>query len=461
MNVVVICLDTFRADLIHHLGATAMQTPNLDALAREGVWFDHAFAEALPTIPARRSLFTGMRGFPWRWDIDTTGSAPGAPATAGWHAIPPHQLTLAERLCRAGHATGLMADIYHMFKPTMNFTRGFMSWRFARGQEADPYRLGSLAELHLERYTRKPGPPSLVLRQFLWNIKDRQREEDFTVAQCVQNAIQFVDDTSELRPFFLWLDTFESHEPWYPPLSYADAYLSEPWSGLEPIIPQGEDLTPAEQDRVRALYYGSCTFVDKWIGVLLNHLADRRLLDETIVVVLSDHGAQMNEHGEFGKSQHFMNAYNTQVNWLVRHPAGPRNQTVTGLVQHIDIAPTVLGWLDIRHERLDGENAWDLVTGKRQALRDHVVTAWQGQVSVRDHTWNAVVDVQQSEPRWKLYRIDTDRNNYDDVAGANPAVVALQRERLEAFLGAPLPARLPGQHPAPHYPLDTYLRARR
>ena len=56
MNVIVICLDTLRADVIHHLGAAHLRTPTLDAMARDGVWFDHGYAESLPAIPARRSL---------------------------------------------------------------------------------------------------------------------------------------------------------------------------------------------------------------------------------------------------------------------------------------------------------------------------------------------------------------------------------------------------------------------
>ena len=89
-----------------------------------------------------------------------------------------------------------------------------------------------------------------------------------------------------------------------------------------------------------------------------------------------------------------------------------------------------------------------------------MLTVWAFETSVRDHTWNAVVNVQEPEPRWRLYRVADDPNSAEDVAAANPAALALQRQRLEAFLGAPLPARLPGQQPNAGYPLSNFLAAR-
>ena len=131
----------------------------------------------------------------------------------GWHGVPPHQQTLAERLSRAGYATGLVADTYHLFKPTMNFTRGFMNWEFFRGQEADPYRLGTEEELQADRYTHDPGNVPFGLRQWLWNVKDRKTEEDFTFAKCMRRAIQFIEDSRDQHPFFLWVDSFDPMSP--------------------------------------------------------------------------------------------------------------------------------------------------------------------------------------------------------------------------------------------------------
>ena len=147
MNLVVICVDTFRADIIgKNRKLSFVKTPYLDTLARESVVFDKCFGEGEPTIPVRRCLFTGVRSFPWRFETPNEGLQP---AGMGWHPIPHKHTTLAERLHDVGYCTGLVTDTYHMFKPTMNFTRGFLSWRFIRGQENDAYRSGPISEIDL------------------------------------------------------------------------------------------------------------------------------------------------------------------------------------------------------------------------------------------------------------------------------------------------------------------------
>ncbi len=229
MNIIVICLDTFRADLVGEGEKLAhVATPNLDRLASESVIYKRAFGETQPTLQARRSFFTGMRSFPFRFNFDRRGHWHHA---AGWHKIPPEQDTMAEALCARGHYTGMITDTAHMFKPTMNYSRGFCSYEFVRGQEDDPYRGGTPAMVadQIAKHCRPPinWPKHVRLMRYLQNQRDRRCEEDYNSAQVMIKASNWLKDCHENSPFFLWVDAFDPHQPWDPPIEYADRYLAD------------------------------------------------------------------------------------------------------------------------------------------------------------------------------------------------------------------------------------------
>jgi arylsulfatase A-like enzyme len=450
MNLIVICLDTFRADMI---GAgqkmSHVETPNLDALARESISFERAFGEGQPTLQMRRAFFTGRRSFPWRYNYDRRGHWHHAP---GWHKIPPDQDTLAEILVRRGYFTGLVADTYHMFKPTMNYTRGFCTYDFVRGQETDNWRGGTLDEIadKLRKHTRLPldSPRIARLAQYFWNQRGRKREEDYQCARVFHSAARWLDENATNAPFFLWIDSFDPHEPWDPPTIYADRYY--PYDGMDFIDPNNQDATPEEQERTKALYWGEVTFVDKWVGAFLDRVDTLDLWDDTIVVMTSDHGTQIMDHGRFGKGAYAMHAFNTQIPLYIRHPGGPRGQAVDAFVQSHDLTPTLLRLLDVPYANVDGLDAWTLVTGEREKLRDHIVIGWAGFVagnaggraSVRDDEWNYVVTVHEEDPEPELYHLPGDPDELHNVHDQRSQVVARQRRRLEAVVGQPLPAQL-------------------
>ncbi len=450
MNLIVICLDTFRADIIGPgKKLSHVETPNLDAFAREAVSFERAFGEGQPTLQMRRAFFTGRRSFPWRYNFDRRGHWHHAP---GWHKIPPEQDTLAEVLVKRGYFTGLVADTYHMFKPTMNFTRGFCTYEFIRGQETDNWRGGTLAmiEEQLRRHTRLPldSPQILRLAQYLWNQRGRVREEDYQCARVFRTAMQWLEDNAANAPFFLWIDSFDPHEPWDPPKAYADRYY--PYDGIDFIYPNNEDATPEEQERMKALYWGEVTFVDKWVGAFLNKIDELKLWDDTIVMVLSDHGTQLKDHTRFGKGPDELHPFNTQIVWYVRHPDGPKGKRIEAFVQSHDLMPTILRLLEVPYANTDGEDAWALVLGERDQLRDHIVIGWAafttgnagGRASVRDAEWNYVVSVHEEDPQPELYHLPTDPEEVNNVHDQHPEVVAKQRARLEAVVGQPIPAQL-------------------
>lgn len=449
MNIIVICLDTMRADIIGEgQRLSHVETPNLDRLASEGVTFDRAFGEGQPTLQARRSFFTGMRCFPWRFNEDRRGLWHHA---AGWHGIPAAQDTIAEMLVQRGYYTGLIADTHHMFKPGMNYTRGFCSWDFVRGQVDDHWRGGTRAMIEplMAEVVRQPidWKRHLVLHQYLLNNRHRQNDDDYLPARVFDSAGRWLEDNCTNSPFFLWVDGFDPHDPWDPPNHYTARYQPD-YDGINFIWPgtQGPDATAEEKQHLCANYFGEVSFVDHCIGRLFEKLDALKLWDDTVVALTSDHGTQILDHGRLGKGPRDLHPYNTRINMIVRHPDGPRDQHASGFVQAHDLPATLLAMLNVPAE-LDGEDFWPLAMGETESIRDHVVIAWadwaegraRGRVSARDDDWNYVVGTGYEDETPELYQLSEDPDENRNVVGDFGDVVAMQRRRIEAVMHQPLP----------------------
>ena len=257
----------------------------------------------------------------------------------------------------------------------------------------------------------------------------------------------------ENQPFFLWIDSFDPHEPWDPPSKYAELYSN--FDG---------------EEKLKAQYFGEVTFADKWFGRLLEKIDHLGLLDNTIIMLLSDHGTQLLDHGHYGKQYPVTHpsqyAHDTQINWIIRHPDGPRGKHVLQFVQTHDLMPTILSLLNIPFKRqdliMDGEDVWSLVTGEKEEIRDHVVIGWCNTASVRDDEWNYVTDFTlKDDPDSALYHLSSDPEEMHNVIKEHPEVVKKQRERLEVVLGRPLPAEPSEKLPPSEIPaILQYLKYR-
>lgn len=438
-NLIVVVFDTLRYDAV--FGSLA-NTPHLDRFAQQSAVFDNAWSEGLPTIPFRRALYTGMRTYPWRHRGPERGVFPHE---QGWQAIPDDQTTIAEYLYAQGYATQLISDLWHMFKPTMNFTRGFVSTDVVRGQEGDTYRFGapSLGDArHLD--PARVGPAA-----YLHQIREeRHSEDDYFAAQVFDRATRFVKDIQHQAPYCLWVESFSPHEFWDPPLRFADAY--HPATTANYIVPSAlNNRDPSTDDiaRTRALYQGYVTFCDERFGRFLDGLERFGSLDDSIIAVLSDHGTELWDKQRFGKSSARLHAYNTHINLMIRHPDGHgAGQHVAAFVQNHDIAPTLLRLLGVETPPMDGTDIWPLTTPTAAAdvgetARDHVIIGWGKYVSVRDHTWNLLLNTLDPADPARLFNVADDPVENIDVAGHHPDVVRALKIRLENLLGGPLPAR--------------------
>ncbi len=210
MNIILVIFDSLRKDCVGVHGSPPwgkVYTPHFEALAKESLVMKRAFPESLPTLPTRRATYTGRRVYPFHGgDFRLKGDFVGAP---GWGPIPEEQPTLAEMLREAGYRTGLIADVYHMFKPSKNFWRGFDQWTFLRGQETDPARSGPRLtqeeiDYWLPEEMRGKGQARLdFIQQCIMNIHDRRKEEDYFAPRVLREAAVLLETNKDAEKVIL------------------------------------------------------------------------------------------------------------------------------------------------------------------------------------------------------------------------------------------------------------------
>jgi len=390
MNVIVVMLDSLRRDHVGCYGNPWINTPNIDALSKDCLVFDLAYAEGLPTIPVRTSLFTGRYTLPFR----------------RWQPLEKADVVLAEILWNKGYRSALVADTYHMHKPQMCFGRGFDNVLWIRGQETDPYITDESIATRVEDFSPKDwraaysgqsdDEAKAKLQQYLRNTAHWEGEEDHFVAQVMTRAADWLQDQVESGRddrLFLWVDSFDPHEPWDPPSPYSEMYPVDEYSG-PPIIWAGglsDDWTIEELRHYRAQYAGEVSLVDAWVGRLMERIDSLGLLEDTMIILLSDHGEPLGEHGVVKKVRPWPYEELSHFPLMVRLPdsVDPDPGRVDQFVTMPDIMPTILDLLDVdRPPTVQGrsliEVASNTVEPPQFGVSGHYGRSW----SIRDRKWS-------------------------------------------------------------------------
>ena len=429
MNCIWITTDSLRQDHISCYrpegtiddsgDSLKVSTPNLDRLAKRGVLFERMRSEALPTIPCRRGIFTGRRVFPWREEPFPKGLVVRQP---GWRPIPQEDVTIAEHLAKQGYVTALVADTYHLFKPSMNFHRGFHSFHWERGQEFDHWRTAPLPAERLDRHTKpdvKLGARrNRVLTQFLQNHTDPEAEDEYPVARTFTWAMDWLEGNCVHDMFFLYIDTFSPHEPWLTPRRFLEPY--DPDASVPDLLygnPYARsDLSASEHHHLRARYAGACSMVDYWIGRLLETLDRLDLWENTLVILMSDHGKIIGEFGSYGMPPHCTGPALNSVPCLIAHPEGQNaGRRFGGWLYNIDVTATMLTQLGgAGKSDVEGEDVWPAVSAGDQSFRPHLVTAHSKWHAVWEDDWLYLVDSETG--RAALYDLASDIQRKHDIA---------------------------------------------
>lgn len=341
-------------------GGDEVRTPNIDRLAERSVVFDNHWLGSAPCMPARRDLFTGRLSFLER----------------PWGPIEPFDVTLPELLRERDIFTHITTDHNHYFEiGGESYCQLFNSWDFHRGQEYDPWvSRVKKPQLPKEYYGR-------VAEQYELNRTRFVKEENYSTPKTFASAVQWLKDNQGADDFFLMVEGFDPHEPFDCPdeilAEYGDDYQGPrfDWSTYGRVTEPPEAIT-----HLRRRYAATLTMADRWLGKLLDVLDELQAWEDTLVILTTDHGHLLGEHGYTGKN--FTHAYNELAHLpLIVHLPGSEQtgRRVNSLTQNIDLMPTILDYFGVREwGRVHGHSLRGILENREEKVREAALYGWFG-----------------------------------------------------------------------------------
>ncbi len=432
-NLLLVIVDSIRADHLGSYGRRHAHTPNFDALARESLRFTHVYPEAFPTGPARATIYGGRRIFPF---ADWTAPPPDMPSTPGWQAIPAQNLVTTLRA--AGWFTALAVDTPWVLVGSQRpFQQALDRYVPIPGQTGTVTRPASLiSDAELARHV----PPKILdsssgqkMRQYLANQAGRRSEADYLPAKVFTAGMRLLEEANRQdKPFALMVDCFDPHEPWDPPDKYVKLHggdVHRPWDPGTVLngTTATNGLAPADVAQMKALYRAELSMSDHWFGNFMQRFHELKLERETIVLFLSDHGFLLGERGYVAKMATQCHPELIHVPLMIRHPDGRgAGRTTDYFTQTQDVATTLLHAGTVaRPAFMDGQNLLPLLDGRhgqrRLKRRTYVTGSYSSIVFARDRRWSYMGDNQNADPQ--LFDHRRDPGEVHDLAARRPARV--------------------------------------
>ncbi|MFN7952327.1 MAG: sulfatase-like hydrolase/transferase [bacterium] len=317
-NLVLIVVDTLRADALGAYGAADNPTPHIDSLANDGIVFEHSSSQASWTRPSFASLFTSL--------IPTTHTAREKNSLLPREGFP----TVAELLAEAGYRTGAIVNNFNV-AAKYGFDRGFERFTYL----APDFLFGARelsSELNLYQILRKVNESYLSSRK---NVRNYYQPAEVVTDE----AIRWLDANGGSGPFFLVVHYMDPHDP----------FFVHPWNGVAYARVSEDNPDPAKAELYHRTYLGEVRYLDGEIGRFLEALNGKGLRSPTGIVLTADHGEEFQEHGGWWHGQTLYEEV-LHVPLIVKPPAGasfgggPRDPHV---VRTVDVAPTLLAWAGV------------------------------------------------------------------------------------------------------------------
>ena len=424
-NILYLMTDQQRADCMGCAGNSVISTPNMDAIAREGVRFSNAYTSTPSCTPARSAILTGLS--PWHHGMLGYGRVarkypfelPQALRDTGYYTFGIGKMHWFPERNLHGLHSALLYEARRAETP--GFVSDYHRWFKDKAPELDPYATG----LGSNDYRAKKYALPEELHPTYWTG---------------QMAVDFLEKYDKGRPFLLKVSFHRPHSPYDPPARFMEmysednipkAYIGE-WAGKfaahetpAPFNLWHGDLGAAQVKRSRRGYYGSISFVDEQIGRILKTLKKRRMYENTLIIFLADHGDMLGDHHLWRKTYAYEGS--AKIPMLLRWPKSMghehlRGNTLTQPVELRDVLPTFLDAAKAAIPgHLDGMSLLRLLRGDAKSWRPFIDMEHDVCYSKENH-WNALTDgrfkyiYHAYDGHEQLFDLKNDPGEIDDLA---------------------------------------------
>jgi arylsulfatase A-like enzyme len=336
VKAIMVMFDSLNRRMLPPYGCEWVHAPNFERLAERCVTFDNCYLASAPCMPARRELHTGRYNFLHR----------------SWGPIEPFDDSMPQILREHGVFTHLITDHVHYWEDGgLTYHTRYESYELVRGQEGDQWkgRVVPPPDIPPKNRTDAPDQPVRMWVQDWINRKHMPATEDQPQAKTFQLGLEFIRTNYEADNWFLQIETFDPHEPFFTQQEYKDLYPHEyhgslfDWPSYAPVVESREEI-----EHVRYEYAALVSMCDEQLGKVLDVLDELDLWHDTMLIVCTDHGFLLGEHGWWAKNvQPWYNevAHIPLFIWDPRSGiVGERRQS---LVQMIDFPATLLDFFEV------------------------------------------------------------------------------------------------------------------
>lgn len=390
-NTIVVMFDSWQFNYTGCYGNEWIKTPNIDALAREGVLFENAYGNNMPTLPVRRSLMTG------RFTLHEIG----------WGPLRPEDTTVADLCWGTGVDTAMAYNSVPMFVSKGSYARSYSKAVFSRGFDNFHFQHDELYEHYtIEQFRNDPGFMERLLalpdgeqlnkmnfEEYDTYLRDKQYwkcDDDHTVAVNIHEAIELLQKADRTHGLHLWIDSWDPHEPWDPPSVWTEGMVcpydpdykgADMW--LPPMSPVKDLFTEEQLHHIRMLYAEKITLCDKYFGKLLDCVRKLGMWENTLMWLTSDHGEPLGNdehgHGLMTKCRPWPYEELVHIPLIIKAPGLPAGKRIKAFVQDCDCAPTLLDWMNIPVPAgMTGTSLLPLCRGEVDRIRDFAVAGYYG-----------------------------------------------------------------------------------